>query len=294
MPLTIVGPQPDRETAAALVRLAAGKQVVTSRKGSTTNSSCRSIGERVCIVLPSVYRTSIGTETAVPELLGQTLLEGMACETPAICTERGEPARGRRGRRDRVRRPAERPGRAWRSAANGSGATPGSSASMGKAARARVLARFTWDRVVQRCLEVYEGRAMLDRVVSTLRPLTVRGKGFVFDRVTPREGIRHATIAGAYAMRLDLANIIHRQIYMGCFANAMTRWTRSLLHARRHIPRRRRSRRLLLADCGRPSGTRRTRVRYRAQSGRLFSAACASRHQRDRAGRRVQLGSGRA
>ena len=72
---------------------------------------------------------------------------------------------------------------------------------------------------------------MLDRVLSTLRPLTVRGKGFVFDRVTPRQGIRQATVAGAYAMRLDLANIIHRQIYMGCFANAMTRWTRALLPA---------------------------------------------------------------
>ena len=64
-----------------------------------------------------------------------------------------------------------------------------------------------------------------------MRPLTLRGKGFVFDCVTPREGIRHATVAGSYAMTLDLANIIHRQIYMGCFANAMTRWARALLHA---------------------------------------------------------------
>ena len=28
---------------------------------------------------------------------------------------------------------------------------------MGEAARARVLERFTWDRVVLRCLEAYEG-----------------------------------------------------------------------------------------------------------------------------------------
>jgi FkbM family methyltransferase len=72
---------------------------------------------------------------------------------------------------------------------------------------------------------------MLDRVISTMRPLRVRGKGFVFDCVTPHEGIRHAAVAGAYTMRLDLANIIHRQIYMGCFANAMTRWARALLQA---------------------------------------------------------------
>jgi glycosyltransferase involved in cell wall biosynthesis len=40
----------------------------------------------ICVVLPSVYRTMYGDETAVPELLGQTLLEGMACGLLAICT----------------------------------------------------------------------------------------------------------------------------------------------------------------------------------------------------------------
>jgi FkbM family methyltransferase len=70
---------------------------------------------------------------------------------------------------------------------------------------------------------------MLEWVVSTLRPLTLRGKGFAFDRVTPHAGVRHARIAGSYTMSLDLANAIHRQIYMGCFANAMTRWARALL-----------------------------------------------------------------
>jgi FkbM family methyltransferase len=73
--------------------------------------------------------------------------------------------------------------------------------------------------------------AILERVIGTVRPLTVRGKGFVFDYVTPREGIRHAAVAGPYSMRLDLANVVHRQIYMGCFGMAMTRWTRALLDA---------------------------------------------------------------
>ena len=40
-----------------------------------------------CVVLPSVYQTMYGDKTNVPELLGQTLLEGMACGTPAICTD---------------------------------------------------------------------------------------------------------------------------------------------------------------------------------------------------------------
>ena len=47
---------------------------------------------------------------------------------------------------------------------------PARAATMGRAARARVLERFTWDRVVQRCLEAYEGSVMLEWVVSMLRP----------------------------------------------------------------------------------------------------------------------------
>jgi FkbM family methyltransferase len=64
-----------------------------------------------------------------------------------------------------------------------------------------------------------------------MRPLTLKGKGLVLDYVTPRDGHHHARIAGSYAMSLDLANAIHRQIYMGCFANAMTRWAKGLLHS---------------------------------------------------------------
>jgi glycosyltransferase involved in cell wall biosynthesis len=110
----------------------------------------------ICIVLPSVYRTSIGTETAVPELLGQTLLEGMACETPAICTNVASmpevvddgvtgfvvPPNDPAAISERLEQLRRDPTRA---------------AAMGKAGRARVLERFTWDRVVERCLEAYEG-----------------------------------------------------------------------------------------------------------------------------------------
>ena len=156
MPLTIVGPQPDRETASALVRLAAGKQVCF-KQGLDDEQLVQEYRRAVCIVLPSVYRTSMGTETAVPELLGQTLLEGMACEAPAICSDVASlpeivedgvtgfvvPANDAAALGDRLQLFRRDPGRV---------------ASMGKAARARVLARFTWDRVVQRCLDVYAGR----------------------------------------------------------------------------------------------------------------------------------------
>ena len=136
----------------------------------------------ICIVLPSVYRTSIGTETVVPELLGQTLLEGMACEAPAICTRRGELAGNRRGRRDGFVVPPNDPAalgdrletlRRTRNAP-----------SDGEAARARVLERFTWDSrgaAMSRSLRrtaLDMSRALLDRMISTLRPLTVSaGRG---------------------------------------------------------------------------------------------------------------------
>ena len=41
----------------------------------------------LCVVLPSVYRNELGFESKVPELLGQTLLEGMSCGLPGICTD---------------------------------------------------------------------------------------------------------------------------------------------------------------------------------------------------------------
>src|SRR5262249_3139468 len=43
----------------------------------------------LCVVLPSVYVTVFGERYGRPELLGQTLLEGMACGRPAICTDVG-------------------------------------------------------------------------------------------------------------------------------------------------------------------------------------------------------------
>jgi glycosyltransferase involved in cell wall biosynthesis len=40
-------------------------------------------------VLPSVHTTCYGNYTALPELMGFTLLESQACGTPAICTDAG-------------------------------------------------------------------------------------------------------------------------------------------------------------------------------------------------------------
>jgi len=66
--------------------MADGKRVVF-RHECTDDELVRAYRESMCIALPSVYRTMYGDETRVPELLGQTLLEGMACEAPAMCTD---------------------------------------------------------------------------------------------------------------------------------------------------------------------------------------------------------------
>lgn len=70
---------------------------------------------------------------------------------------------------------------------------------------------------------------MLDALTRLVRPLPMRGKGALLNRVTPRRGARTVPVWGDYRMTLDLANVIHRQIYMGCFGREMTEWARALL-----------------------------------------------------------------
>ena len=110
--------------------------------------------QALCVVLPSVFESVFGEKHSLPELLGQTLLEGMACGTPAVTTtvaslpevvEDGVtgfvvPPNDPIALRDRIRWLREHP--AERDA-------------MGRAARERVLRLFTWDAVVQRCLDIY-------------------------------------------------------------------------------------------------------------------------------------------
>jgi glycosyltransferase involved in cell wall biosynthesis len=107
-----------------------------------------------CVVLPSVYRTIYGDETAVPELLGQTLLEGMACGIPAIATNVASlPEVVLHGETGFIVRPndAEGLGNRIRWLLD----HPREGDSMGAAGRRRVLEHFTWPAVVQRCLKAY-------------------------------------------------------------------------------------------------------------------------------------------
>jgi FkbM family methyltransferase len=70
---------------------------------------------------------------------------------------------------------------------------------------------------------------LIEPIIGVLRPAQLAGKGLLFDWATPHEGTRTVTVWGQHKMTLDLANAVHRQIFMGCFGRYMTRCTRALL-----------------------------------------------------------------
>ena len=155
MPLAVVGPVPDPATKERLATLARGK-AVTFLHGLDDDALVREYRRAMCLVLPSVYRTDEGDETLVPELLGQTLLEGMACGTPAICTDVASmPEVVDHGVTGFVVPPNDPAGLGER--LSWLRANPTEASIMGLAGRRRVLARFTWDSVVNRCLDAYNG-----------------------------------------------------------------------------------------------------------------------------------------
>jgi glycosyltransferase involved in cell wall biosynthesis len=134
--------------------LAAGKRVIF-RDDCDDAEIVRAYRRACCVVLPSVYRSMYGDETRVPELLGQTLLEGMACGTPAICTDvAGMPEVVVDGETGFVV-PPNRP-EALRSRLERLRDHPEEVATMGAAGRRRVLERFTWPKVVEQCLAAYD------------------------------------------------------------------------------------------------------------------------------------------
>jgi glycosyltransferase involved in cell wall biosynthesis len=154
-PIRIVGPAPAPDYLERL-RARTRDRTVSFVHGLTDEALVAHYRAAGCIVLPSVYRDRQGGETPVPELLGQTLLEGMACGTPAVCTRVASlpevVADGRTGIVVAPNDPA-----ALGDAIRWLRQHPAEACRMGAAGRARVLERFTWDRVVQHCLAIYDG-----------------------------------------------------------------------------------------------------------------------------------------
>jgi glycosyltransferase involved in cell wall biosynthesis len=153
MPLDIIGPRDHTGYVQTLQSQVNGK-VVRFHHDCDDRMLLDAYRRALCVVLPSVYKTPDGQETKVPELLGQTLLEAMACGTPVICTRVASMPEivddGRTGfiveagdrcaLADRLRWLCEHPSEA---------------AAMGSAGRRKVLEHFQWTQVVQRCLDAY-------------------------------------------------------------------------------------------------------------------------------------------
>ena len=134
--------------------LAAGKQVIFHTDSDDAALSSAYQRARVT-VLASVHRDVYGRSVRIPELLGLTLLESMATGTPVICSDAGAlpeivedgvtgfvvPWGDAGALRARLRQLCDNPSLA---------------AQMGAAGRARVLERYTWDKIADRCLAAYQ------------------------------------------------------------------------------------------------------------------------------------------
>jgi glycosyltransferase involved in cell wall biosynthesis len=143
-----------------LKRLAANK-AIRFRHDCSDDEIIHAYRRAIAIVLPSVYRDLYGNETTVPELLGQTLLEGMACGTPAICSQVASmPEVVEHGVTGFCVAPNDP--LAIRERLIQLRDNPTLVSDFGRAGRERVLERFTWDRVVDRCFTAY-GSSLLSK-----------------------------------------------------------------------------------------------------------------------------------
>ena len=153
MRAVIAGPAPDARYLADLRALAQGKQVQFVHDADDDALVALYRRARV-VVLPSLYRDRYGAQTRVPELLGQTLLEGMAAGAATICTDVASMPEivvdGVTG----IVVPPNDVG-ALRSAVCALRDHPERAAEMGRCGRERVLTAFTWSAVVDRCLQAY-------------------------------------------------------------------------------------------------------------------------------------------
>jgi glycosyltransferase involved in cell wall biosynthesis len=151
--LDLVGQPYHERFLTELKQISHGKDV-RFRHDCTDEELVNAYRESLCVVLPSVYQDRYGSRTKVPELLGQTLLEGMACGTPAICTDVASmPEVVLDGKTGFVVPPNEpqslRDRLCWLRD------HPEAVELMGATGRERVLQHFRWPQVVSRCLEIY-------------------------------------------------------------------------------------------------------------------------------------------
>lgn len=151
--LEIIGRPYHTEFLKHLQDLAAGKSV-WFRHECSDEQLIDAYRRCLCIVLPSVYKDVYGNQSTVPELLGQTLLEGMACGRPAICTNVASMPEIVTDGQDGFVVPPNSSAE-LRERLEWFKVNPLQADAMGRRARATVLQRFTWETVVDRCLQIY-------------------------------------------------------------------------------------------------------------------------------------------
>jgi glycosyltransferase involved in cell wall biosynthesis len=153
VPVRIVGQPLDADYANTLRARASGK-CVTFVHDADDDQLVAEYRRATCVVLPSVYTLPDGRATRVPELLGQALLEAMACGRPVVCTDVASlPEVVVHGETGYVVPPGN-PG-ALGTAVAAVRANPEEAGRLGANGRTRVLDRFRWQNVVERCLSAY-------------------------------------------------------------------------------------------------------------------------------------------
>ena len=136
-----------------LKRLAEGKDVSFHHDWDDA-AIVRAYQSALCVVLPSVYDDMYGGHSDVPELLGQTLIEGMACGTAAIGTRVASIPEIVEDGVNGFLVPPNDPA-ALGHALSRLAADRALAARLGEEARQTVLRRFTWPAVVNACLTRY-------------------------------------------------------------------------------------------------------------------------------------------
>ena len=150
--LEIIGRPYHPHFADDLRRMAGGN--VRFREDCDDEALVEAYRQAICVVMPSVYRSLYGDYSPVPELLGTSQLEGMACGTPAIVTNVGGlPETVVEGITGFIVPPNDPA--VLRQKISWLASHPECVEKMGRAAASHVRERFTWPQVVRRCLEMY-------------------------------------------------------------------------------------------------------------------------------------------
>jgi glycosyltransferase involved in cell wall biosynthesis len=180
--LDVIGPETDRAYASALRSLAARRDV-TFLGPVPDRRLVECYRSALCVVLPSVYESRFGSATGVPELLGQTLLEAMACGTPVIATRVGGlPETLIDGVTGFIVEPGDTGALSCRIRALATDKEL--VARLGRAATEHARRSFDWTRVVDRCLDAYGVALRRQRLPCFLRRRAALERGAGATQVT--------------------------------------------------------------------------------------------------------------